>query len=138
VEEAFNETATIFASNTKSKQPIPHMAYVNCDQQPILCNAWSAGTGRLWIFDFPPAGGPVDIYIKRMNLTSVTSKDFLDVWAADHREELWKYDGVFHPFQGWMAVNGLAVPYAYAIWAFNLLPNWAFMLIISFFSRTMM
>jgi hypothetical protein len=115
------------------------MGYINCEKQPILCNSWSAGTGRLWIFDIPPQGAPVDIHIKKMNLTSVTSKDFLDIWAAGtKKDELWRYDGAFHPFQGWVAANGLAVPYGYAIWVFNLLPNWAFMLLISFFSRTMM
>lgn len=138
VEAAYNETAAIFASTTKPKHPIPNMAYINCEQQPILCNSWSAGTGRLWVFDIPPSGGPVEVYIKRMNLTTTTSKDFLDVWAGDHKTDLWKYDGAFHPFHGWMAVNGLAIPYAYLVWVFTLLPNWAFMLIISFISRTMM
>jgi len=37
-----------------------------------------------------------------------------------------------------LAQNGLAIPVGYAIWGFSLIPSWAFMILVSFASRTMM
>jgi hypothetical protein len=39
IETAFNETAAIFSTNPHA----PHLAYLNCDNQPVLCGTWGAG-----------------------------------------------------------------------------------------------
>ena len=114
------------------------MAVLNCDKQPVLCNAWSAGTGVVWVFDMLPAPAAIDVYKHRFNLTTVTSDELVKLEADDIRETAIKVDGYFHPFNGQVAEMGLAIPFGYAVWAFGLVPNWLFMLLVSFGSRTMM
>ncbi|KAI1341717.1 hypothetical protein F5Y15DRAFT_345718 [Xylariaceae sp. FL0016] len=134
VEAAFNETAAKFALTPGS----PHTAMLNCDDQPILCNAWSAPVGALWIFEMLPEPAPINLYTKRLNLTTTTSEDLAELQKGDYKSEAKLHDGVFHPFNGALAQNGVAVPVGYILWFFNLLPSWAFMILISMFSRTMM
>lgn len=135
VEAAFNESAVKFATLSKS----PHLAVVNCDEQPILCNSWSAGTGALWLFEMLPRPAPIEVYWKPLNLSTTTTQTLLDLYAQDSHEAFRHYThSYFHPFQGKLAQYGLAVPVAYAVWALNLVPSWAMMLIVSFFSRSMM
>lgn len=114
------------------------MAYLNCDNQPILCNSWSTGPATLYIFDLLPKPAPVEMYKKRLNLTTTTSDDLVALQASGSKEGFTVVDGWFHPFSGKAAETGLAVPFGYVTWAFGLLPNWLFMLLVSFGSRTMM
>jgi len=134
IETAFNETAAVFAA-TKSA---PHLAYVNCDYQPILCNSWAAGPPTMWIFEVGAPGTPVDIRILNLNTTTTDAKMLIEL----HTKRSWlnkpKYDGYFHPFDGPIAKYGLAQPLAYVIWVFSVIPSWVFMIAISFLSRTMM
>lgn len=134
VEQAFNETAAKFALTPGS----PHMAFVNCDDQPILCNSWAASTAQVWSFAMLPPPGPVEIYKKRLNLTTTTSADLVALHASKTKAEWTLVDSVFHPFTGKVAELGLAVPYGYVMWAFGLVPNWLFMVIVSIASRSMM
>ncbi|EON99353.1 putative peptidyl-trna hydrolase protein [Phaeoacremonium minimum UCRPA7] len=134
VEAAFNETATKFATLPNA----PHVGYVNCDDQPILCNAWSAGAGTLWVFEVLPPPAETDIYLKRLNLTTTDTKTLLDLYAAEDKSSFKKHEGYFHPLDGPLAKNGLAVPIAYLLWGFNAVPSWMMMLGVSFISRTMM
>ncbi|KAF4471575.1 hypothetical protein FALBO_1508 [Fusarium albosuccineum] len=134
VEQAFNETAAKFALLENS----PHMAYLNCDNQPILCNTWSTGPASLYVFEMLPAPAPIDIYKKRLNLTTTSSDDLVNLQASGSKEEFSLVDGWFHPFNGKAVELGVAVPFGYIMWAFGLVPNWLFMLVVSFGSRTMM
>ncbi|KAG8164413.1 hypothetical protein KVR01_006331 [Diaporthe batatas] len=135
VEEAFNQTAAKLAVLPDA----PHVGFVNCDDQPILCNAWSAGAGSVWLFEMLPPPAPVDIYIKRMNLSTTDSDTFLELYKTrEDKSQFHKKDGYFHPFNGELAQYGLAVPLAYALWGLSVVPSWAMMLIVSFVSRTFM
>ncbi|KAK3387716.1 hypothetical protein B0H63DRAFT_164324 [Podospora didyma] len=134
VETAFNESVTKFATQSKS----PHVGILNCDNEPILCTSWSASTGALWVFEMLPAPAPIDVYWKRLNLTTTTSDDILKVAGKDGKKSLYLIDSYFHPFDGVLAKNGLALPIGYLLWGFNAIPSWAMMLIVSFFSRSMM
>ncbi|KAM0264714.1 hypothetical protein ACHAQJ_000539 [Trichoderma viride] len=134
VEAAFNETAVKFAELPNT----PHMGLINCDNQPILCNAWSANAGNIWAFEMLPEPAPIDIYKKKLNLTTVTSEDIFKLHEAGTKEAFTLLDSWFHPFNGKAAELGLATPLGYLMWIFGLLPNWAFMLIVSFASRSMM
>ncbi|KAF5612111.1 peptidyl-tRNA hydrolase [Fusarium sp. NRRL 25303] len=135
VEQAFNETAAKFAllDNT------PHMAYLNCDNQPILCNAWSAGPASLYIIEMLPEPAPVEIYSKRLNLTTTTSDTLVAFHESGSKDQFHRIDSSwFHPFNGKLAEYGVAVPFGYLMWAMGLIPNWLFMLVVSFGSRAMM
>ena len=118
----------------------PHIAALNCEDQPVLCNAWSAATGSIYIFDVLPEPAPVDVYWKRMNMTTTTSKDIIDLWSKGNKDafELIEGDSWFHPVNGKLATFGVAVPLGYVFWVLNVIPSWAMMLIVSFLSRSMM
>lgn len=132
IEQAFNETAAKFALQPNA----PHMGMLNCDDQPVLCNVWSAGPGWLWDFEMLPAPAAIDIYKKRLNLTTTTADEIVALQGK--KDEFTLLESFWHPFNGRAAELGVAVPFGYFLWFFNLMPSWAMMLAISFFSRTMM
>lgn len=134
MEAAFNESALAF----KAVPSAPNLAYVNCDQQPILCNSWAAGPPTLWLFEVREPGNPVDIYIHRLNTTTTTVKTFVDLHSTRPWTNLPKYEGYFHPFDGPIAKYGLGQPLGYAIWIFSVIPSWAIMIGVSFISRSIM
>jgi len=114
------------------------MALLNCEDHPILCNSWSAGTGSLWVFEMLPPPSKIDIHVKRLNLTTTTSKTLLDLYAKDSKEDFHLHEGFFHPFDGPLAKYGLSVPVGSVLYFFNVVPSWAMMLVVSFISRSMM
>lgn len=135
VETAFKETAAKFALLEQA----PHIGYLNCDDQPILCNAWSTGTPNLFVFEMLPSPATIDVYKKRLNLTTTTSEDFVKLYESGSKAEFTLLEhGWFHPFHGTAVEYGLAVPFGYIMWGFGLIPNWLFMLVVSFVSRSMM
>ncbi|KAI1635497.1 hypothetical protein F4809DRAFT_452811 [Biscogniauxia mediterranea] len=134
IEAAFNETAAQFALTPDA----PHTALLNCENQPVLCNAWSAPVGALWIFEMLPEPSPVNIWTKRLNMTTVTSDDFIELQKSDYKAAANLHNGTFHPFNGPLAQYGVSVPVGYVLWFFNLLPSWMFMILVSMFSRSMM
>ncbi|KAI0006965.1 hypothetical protein F4779DRAFT_620040 [Xylariaceae sp. FL0662B] len=134
IEAAFNETAGRFALTPGA----PHTALLNCDNQPVLCLAWSAPVGAIWAIEMVPEPAPVDIWTKRFNMTTVTADEIVQLQKEGFKSSAKLHDGFFHPFNGPLAKNGLSTPVAYILWAFNLLPSWAFMILISIFSRNMM
>lgn len=134
VERSFNESAALFAVQKDS----PHLAILNCDQSPILCNSWSAGPPYLWIMEIGAPGTPVPIHRVRLNTTTTTVSTYTDLKKTESWRELEPYNGYFHPFDGKVAELGLSVPMGYLIWIFAIVPSWALMIGISFVSRTIM
>jgi len=114
------------------------MGYLNCETEPVLCNSWAAPCGSLYVFEMLPPPAKIDVYFKRLNLSTTTSKDFLDLYAQEDKSNLFLHEGYFHPIDGVLAKNGIAVPLGYVLHFFNLVPSWALMLVVSFFSRSMM
>jgi len=134
VEAAFNETAALFAANPTA----PHLAYLNCENQPVLCNSWGAGPPNLWILQVLPPPAKVDIRWLNLNTTTTTVKTFTDLHSTKTWEKRPIYEGYFHPFDGQLAQYGLAVPLGYLFWVFGIIPSWLFMIGISFISRSVM
>lgn len=85
-----------------------------------------------------PQPASIDLYAKRLNLTTVTSDDFIQLQKDGHRTQSKLHDGIFHPFNGWFAQNGVSSIVGYVLWGFNLVPSWLFMVAVSMLSRTMM
>uniref|UniRef100_A0A8H7TVD2 Uncharacterized protein n=1 Tax=Bionectria ochroleuca TaxID=29856 RepID=A0A8H7TVD2_BIOOC len=85
---------------------------------------------------YAPPPAEINIYKKRVNLTTASPEDFLAL-KGDH-SSLPVHESWFHPYNGQGAKLGLTVPFGYFTWAFALIPSWLFMLVISFFSRSMM
>ncbi|KAH8599128.1 hypothetical protein B0O99DRAFT_591006 [Bisporella sp. PMI_857] len=134
VETAFNESAALFAINPTA----PHLAYLNCENQPVLCNSWGAGPPSLWIVHAAAPPAPVDIRSIYLNTTTTNIKTFTDLHASKSWKDTPLRDGWFHPFNGPLAEYGLAVPLGYVLWVFATVPSWVFMIGISFISRNIM
>lgn len=134
IEAAFNQTAAKFAVTPGA----PHTALLNCEHEPVLCNSWSAPAGALWIFEMLPPPASIDLWAKRLNMTTVTSDDFVQLQKDGYKQQAKLHDGIFHPFNGWFAQNGLSTIVGYVLWGFNLVPSWLFMVVVSMLSRTMM
>ncbi|CAK7206214.1 hypothetical protein SEUCBS139899_009001 [Sporothrix eucalyptigena] len=132
IESAFN------AASVKTATPGAHAGIINCDDQPVLCNSWSSSPGYLYIFELLPKPAKTDIYIKRLNLTTSTPETFAELYEDKTHEKFHHLDGYFHPLDGTLAQNGLAVPIGYVLWFFNAVPSWMFMIGVSFISRTFM
>jgi len=85
------------------------MAYLNCDNQPILCNAWSAGPASLYIIEMLPEPAPVEIYSKRLNLTTTTSDTLVAFHESGSKDQFHRIDSSwFHPFNGKLAEYGVS------------------------------
>ncbi|KAG9248185.1 hypothetical protein BJ878DRAFT_489383 [Calycina marina] len=134
VETAFNETAALFAANPTA----PHLAYLNCENEPVLCNSWGVGPPTLWIMHVAAPPAPVDIHGVYLNATTTTVKTFTDLHSTESWKETPLYEGIFHPFNGPLAQYGLNVPLGYVLWVFAVVPSWLFMIGISFISRNIM
>lgn len=134
VETAFNETAGLFALNPTA----PHLAYLSCENQPVLCNSWGAGAPSLWILHVAALPAPVDVRTVYLNSTTTNVKTFTDLHSSKSWKEKPLYEGYFHPFDGPLAQYGLAVPLGYVFWIFSVVPSWLFMIGISFVSRNIM
>jgi hypothetical protein len=114
------------------------MAYVDCDKQPVLCNVFSTGPATLWSIDMEWPGNNVTIWTRRMNVTTTTAETFQNLYKEDRADNFRVSENSWHPFNSWLARNHLVLPIASILWAFSVIPNWATMLIISFFSRRAM
>jgi len=114
---------------------------LNCDDQPILCNSWTAGPPYLYIFSVPtvtPVDAQTPLYIEPLNTTTTTPETYIELWKTGSYKEKAPYEGYFHPIDGPIAKLGAAVPMGYVLWAFSVIPSWAFMIGVSFISRSMM
>ena len=139
VEEAWNESAALFAADPTA----PHLAYINCDKQPVLCATWAAAVPTIWHIQRPIAQADqstpaTTIHIVPLNTTTTTAKEIVQIHTQKTYEKQPVYEGAFHPFDGYLAKFNLNIPVAYAIFAFSNIPSWAMMVGISMFSRNIM
>jgi len=134
VNKAYNETALLFTVDPTA----PHLAYVNCDLQPILCNSWAAGPPSLYVFEISPAPAAIPVHIVGLNTSSTTVSTFTDLKTSKSWKEKPAYEGYFHPFDGPIAKFGLAQPLGWVLWFFGAVPSWMFMIGVSFLSRSFM
>jgi len=138
-EKAFNESVLSFATDRTS----PNLGYVNCERDPILCSIWGAGAPTIWHLHRPAAVageplGPSPLRVAYLNWTTVTPEEVYKIHADKIYLNKEPYDGVLHPFDGWLAQYGLNVPLGYVMWGFGAIPSWLFMIVISFMSRRIM
>jgi len=134
INKAYNESALLFSVDSTA----PHVAYINCDHQPVLCNSWAAGPPSLFIFEMSPAPAPVPVHVVGLNTTTTTVTTFTDLKASKSWKKEPLYEGYFHPFDGTIRKLGLALPLGWTLWVFGAVPSWMFMIGISFLSRTFM
>lgn len=137
-EAAWNASASKIAALPNS----PHLGYLDCEANPVLCNVWSAGSPAIWSLKINPAPSDVEIYLKPLSRNETTPQTIMDIYEEGFvkgDKDKWQLnESAFHPFNGFFAKNGLSIPVAYILWFFGVVPNWAVMLCVSFFSRSMM
>ncbi|KAF2651949.1 hypothetical protein K491DRAFT_605850 [Lophiostoma macrostomum CBS 122681] len=137
--KAWNETAALLTAKPNS----PKLAVVDCDKEQLLCNSWSVGPPALYFFQIPKpladqsAPAPTARFIP-LNRTSTTTETLKKLVFDKDYEKVTPYEGAFHPFTGFIAKNGLALPVAWVIWGFSKMPSWLPMILISFMSRSFM
>ena len=139
VEKAWNESAALFAVDPTA----PNLAHVNCDVQAILCSTWLANAPSIWYIQLPitradQSNPATTIHIISLNTTTTTAQDIVQIHTEKNYEKAPLYEGAFHPFDGWVSKAMLNKPMGYILYAFSVIPSWAFMILISMGSRTIM
>jgi len=137
--KAWNASLPVLAAKANA----PKFAYLDCEQENILCNSWSVGCPALYYFQIPKpladqsAPYPTVRY-QPLNRTSTTAQTYKELIVDNKIEEVVPYEGFFHPFSGEIQKYNLAIPYGYITWGFSKMPSWLPMILISFFSRSIM
>ena len=139
IEKAFNETAAVFITDPTA----PHLGYINCDKEAILCATWATGPPAIWHIQLPVVQADhstpaTTIRIIRLNSTTTTAGEIIAIHTGKTYEKEPVYEGAFHPFDGWMARFHLTKPLGHVLFYFSLIPSWAFMIVISMVSRNLM
>ncbi|RAL04011.1 peptidyl-tRNA hydrolase 2 [Aspergillus ibericus CBS 121593] len=136
-DKSFNESVLLFSADPTS----PNLGKLDCESNQVLCSAWGAGTPSVWYFQVPQAQlgeerAPTALHTVYLNTTTVTPETIYKVHSEKAYETTPAYEGALHPTDGWLAQNGLLLPLGYVIYGFSAIPSWLFMILISFFSRT--
>lgn len=129
----------MFAADKKS----PNLGYLDCEKNQVLCSAWSAGAPSAWYFKVPEAQvgeerPATSLHNMYLNSTTVTAEDFYKIHSEEKYNAVPAYEGALHPTDGILAKYGLLLPVGYVIYGLSAIPSWAFMVGISFMSRTLM
>jgi len=138
-EEAWNKSVPLISVSRKS----PNLGFLDCESDPVLCHAWSVGPPKLLHLQIPQpradqSEAPTTYRAIDVNRTSITAPEIAAVILEDKYLQTTPYEGFWHPVDGPLAKTGLNVYLGYAMWAFTLVPSWAFMIVVSFASRTFM
>ena len=139
LDAAFNETAALLAA---APSP-PKLARLDCDASPVLCTTWFTGPPAIWYVRLPvPAAeqtpAPTDIHVLRLNTTTSTVQEMVDLHARKQYEGKPLVTGALHPFDGWAAKLGLNIVMGYVLAGVNMVPSWSIMLVVSFVTRALM
>ena len=139
LDATWNKSAAILAADPKG----PKLGYLDCDKYGVLCTIWFTGPPVVWYMQLPiPAADqskPVTpMYVVRLNTTTTTVQEIVNIHSKKTYEESKPVEGAFHPFDGWLAQYQLNVALGYVLFAFSKVPSWSVMLVISFLTRTMM
>lgn len=121
----------------------PNLGYVNCEDNQVLCATWSAGAPTVWVFEVPRAQvgeerPATPLYIVNLNTTAVTSEGIFKIHSQKNYQARPAYEGIMHPTDGFLARTKLNIAMGYVIYGLGMIPNWLFMIGISFMSRTLM
>ncbi|OQO08577.1 hypothetical protein B0A48_06447 [Cryoendolithus antarcticus] len=138
-EEAFNGSVVLIEASPTA----PNLAYLNCDQDQVLCAAWAVSPPNVLHMQLPQplpdqSQPPSTVRAIQVNRTTITTSQIAAIHLEDKYLDSPVYEGFWHPFNGPLADYGLNVPAGYAIWAFSVIPSWAFMIGISMISRNIM
>lgn len=138
-ETEFNKSVALISAASNP----PHLGLLNCEAEPVLCNAWAVGPPSVLYMQLPQpladqSKPATTVYNIPLNRTSVTAAEIAALHTETKFSENAPYEGYFHPFDSQLAKLGLDIPFGYGVYYFSLIPSWAMMVGISFFTRTFM
>ncbi|CAI7601464.1 unnamed protein product [Penicillium pancosmium] len=139
-EKAFKESVLLFSADPTA----PNLGLLDCEQERVLCAAWSSGAPSVYYYQVPQAQPadqerlPSPLHVLYMNTTTVTPQEIYEIHSKKTFLDVPAYEGAFHPTDGWVAKYNLTLPFGYFIYGIGAIPSWMFMIGISFFSRTFM
>lgn len=138
-ETAWDESVALLAA---SPSP-PELALLDCEAEQVLCLSWSIRPPSVLHFLLPQPladqSTPATTFRSiPLNSTTVTAPEIAAISTQETYKAREPYEGVFHPFDGFLAQNNIQIPAGYVLWGFNQIPSWLFMVGISIFSRTFM
>ena len=140
LEVAFNETASLLAADLTA----PKLGYVNCDDQRVLCATWQAQPPTIWHIQRPhPKKGEQStpastVRINYLRFNETRAQDMVALHTGKKYEDGLVYEGYFQPFDGLLKQYNVNKVAGYIFFAVGLLPSWAYMLVISMITRTVM
>ncbi|KAK0271971.1 hypothetical protein LTR91_024639 [Friedmanniomyces endolithicus] len=138
-EIAWNQSVGLMSASSTP----PKFALLDCDDQGVLCAAWAVSPPTvihmLLPQPLPDQSKPATtVRSISLNRTTVAAPEI----AAIHLQETYKdvapYEGLWHPFDGPLAQYGVQIPVGWAMYGFSKIPSWAFMIGVSFISRSFM
>ncbi|TKA82699.1 hypothetical protein B0A55_01271 [Friedmanniomyces simplex] len=138
-ERAWNESVGLMSASSTP----PHFTLLDCDDQGVLCAAWALSPPTVIHMLLPqplpdqskPATTVRSIHLNR---TTVAAPEIAAIHLQETYKEVPPYEGLWHPFDGPLAEYGVQIPVGYALWGFSKVPSWAFMIGVSFLSRSFM
>jgi len=138
-EEAFNGSVPLIAASPSA----PSLAYLNCETDGVLCNAWAVSPPNILHMQLPqllPDQSTPATTVRAINVnrTTITAPQVAAVHLQEKYKETPPYEGFWHPFDGPLAKAGLNIYAGWALWGFAQVPSWAFMILVSFVSRNIM
>lgn len=121
----------------------PHLGYLNCEDEEILCGSWMAPAASIYYFLLPqpqpnqsPAKTP--LYYIPLNQTTVTTDEIVQIHTEKAYLQRTEWTGSMHPIDGWVAQYGVQDPLAYGMYYLAKIPSWMFTIGISLFGRRFM
>lgn len=119
----------------------PRLGKVSCETEGVLCGSWALTPPAIlhMLIPHPAADQSLpsrDVRFVSVNATGVTADEIVALHEDKRYLDTKLYEGIWHPFDGVIAKNGLAQPVGYAISQANKIPSWTWMIAISMFTRT--
>jgi len=139
VTEEWNKSVALMEA---TRSP-PNLARVDCDEEQVLCNVWSAGPPSILHILLPKpladqSKPATTVRFIQLNKTSSTASEIAELHTKAKYLDTPPYEGYWHPFDGILATTGANLPLAYAMWAMAKMPSWLPMILISLLSRSFM
>lgn len=121
----------------------PKLAILDCEMEPVLCNSWLAHPPAIWHVLLPrsrpdQSGAEPTVRILPLNTTSIDSSEIMEIHTKQKYLEQAPYEGIFHPFNGFIHHYHLGDTVGYIMYSFSRIPTWASMIVVSLVSRSLM
>jgi len=118
----------------------PKLAIIDCEKEQVFCNSWVASPPSVVHILLPKpladqSKPETTVRFIPLNQSNTTASDIAELHTKSKYLDTKPYTGLWHPFDGILAVSGANIPIAYITWGLAKLPSWLPMIVISVLSR---